>query len=279
AGAAVAPLPRDFAAGDELNTEASARSVTLALDADETRALLQDVPEVYRTQISHALLAALAQACAAWSGAPVLLADVEGHGRAVPFNEIDLSRTVGWFTAIFPALIDIGQASDPGALLRAAKEQLLRVPNDGAGYGVLRYLNDQAGAELRALPQAEISFNYLGQLDQTLAGAALFGLAHEPTGPAESPRGRRRYLIDVRAMVVGGRLQAEWVYSAQLHQHATIERLAQGFLAALRAIIAHCRQPDAGGYTPADFLDVELSQEQLEHALAEIDFDQEEDDA
>ena len=257
------PLPADSPAGPGANRAAEARTLHVALDAAETAALLHAVPAAYNTQINDALLAALGLAFADWLGRSALLVEIEGHGREPLFDDIDLSRTVGWFTSMFPLVLDLRAAGGPAEALRATKEQLRRVPHNGIGYGLLRYLNEPAGAALRALPQAQVSFNYLGQIDQTPAGGA-FGPAPEPPGPSQSPADPRSHLIDINALVAGGCLHAEWTYCPRIHSAETIERLAQDFAGALRAIIAHCRQPEAGGYTPSDFPLARLSQPQLD---------------
>ncbi|AUX29427.1 MULTISPECIES: non-ribosomal peptide synthase/polyketide synthase [Sorangium] len=244
------PLPLDIMGGD--NTVASARSVEVALDAEETRALLQDVPDVYRTQINDVLLTAVAQALAPCIGAPTLRLDLEGHGREEIFPGLDVSRTVGWFTALFPVAIEVSSSS-PGRALMAVKEQLRRVPQHGLGYGLLRYLHPAASAALASAPRSEVSFNYLGQLDSSMSGSSCFEWADEPTGPAHSPRGFRPYRLDIQAWVAGGLLRIRWTYSENLHRRATIERLAQRFMEALRALLAHCLSPEAGGRTPSDY--------------------------
>ncbi len=265
-----ARLPVDYPDGD--NTEASARSVTVALSPEETQALLQEVPAAYRTEINDALLAALAQAVAKWTGSSALLVALEGHGREDLFDDVDLSRTVGWFTTLYPVRLDLTGIYDPGEALKAVKEQLRRVPRRGIGYGLLRYLceDEEVRQQIRALPQPEISFNYLGQLDQAVPEGSPFGPAPESGGPAHSPRGKRSHRLEINGVIAGGRLQLEWTYSETLHRRSTIERLAQDFLEALRAIIAHCQSPDAVGYTPSDFAEFEWDQEDLDDIMAAI---------
>ncbi|HEX6288832.1 MAG TPA: amino acid adenylation domain-containing protein [Herpetosiphonaceae bacterium] len=249
--AAVPRLPTDIPASADENTVASAHTVTVALDSAATHALLHEVGQAYRTQINDLLLTALVQACVPWTGAQTLLFDLEGHGREDLFEGVDLSRTVGWFTTIFPVCLRLDPTLDVGASLQAIKEQLRTIPQRGLGYGLLRYLCRTSAQELAQLPQAEISFNYMGQLDQVLAGS--FTLASESTGPSRAPAGRRRYLIEINSSVIDGALRIEWTYSTRIHRQATIEALAQRFVDALRALIAHCLSPAAGGYTPSDF--------------------------
>ena len=268
----VAPLPVDYAAGRGANTEASARSVSVSLSVAETQSLLQEVPTAYRSQINDVLLTALAQAVARWSGAGTLLIDLEGHGREEIVAGVDLSRTVGWFTSMFPLLLEWGQASGPGDALKKVKEQLRQVPQRGIGYGLLRYPSGsgETAEKLRALPQAEVSFNYLGQFDQVLPESSSFKLAQESSGPPRSPRGRRSHLLDINGFIVGGRLQLDWTYSENVHRRSTIEALAEGFIEALRSLIAHCLSPQAGGYTPSDFPLAKINQRQLDKIVSKF---------
>ncbi len=273
ARAKAAWLPVDYSGG--ANTEASARSVTVSLSVEETRALLQEAPEAYHTQINDLLLTALTTAMAEWTGERALLVDLEGHGREDIFDDVDLSRTVGWFTTIYPALLRLEKTSSLGESLKSVKEQLRAIPQRGLGYGLLRYLSgDEEIAEtLRRLPQAEVSFNYLGQLDQALPADSLLAPARESAGPVHSPRGRRKHLLDVRGSVARGRLNLSWTFSENIHRRDTIERVAQSYIESLRALIAHCQSPEAGGYTPSDFPLAQLEQVDLDQALAEIEFE------
>src|SRR6185295_15826710 len=112
----------------------------------------------YHTRIDDVLLTALARAFQRWTGEDALLVELEKHGREDLFEDVDLSRTVGWFTNAFPVLLRV----------EAPKEQLRRIPRGGIGYGLLRYLcrDEEVARQMRVLPGAAVSFNYLGQLDQ-----------------------------------------------------------------------------------------------------------------
>jgi amino acid adenylation domain-containing protein/non-ribosomal peptide synthase protein (TIGR01720 family) len=268
----VAPLPVDYPSGKEANIVASAAHVSVSLSVEQTRALLQEVPSAYNTQINDVLLTALGQTFAKWTGERFLLVDLEGHGREDLFEDVELSRTVGWFTTIFPVLLELGEVSYPGDGLKSVKEQLRRIPNRGIGYGLLRYLSRDAATRLKlqALPQAEVSFNYLGQLDQVLSESPLWGLAKESSGPDHSQIGSRSHLLEVKGFVAEGKLQLDWTYSENVHQRTTVERLAQRFMEALQFLIAHCQSPQVGGYTSSDFPEAELSQEELEELLAQL---------
>jgi amino acid adenylation domain-containing protein/non-ribosomal peptide synthase protein (TIGR01720 family) len=257
------PIPLDYPAEPATNTVASAAIVTVSLSVEQTRALLNEVPKAYRTQTLDVLLTALVQSVAQWIGEPVLLIDLEGHGREALFEELDISRTVGWFTSLFPVWLDIRTVSNPGEALKSLKEQLLRIPNKGIGYGLLRYLNSDTAKHLQTLPQALLSFNYLGQF-QPLSQAPFKKVLKDAGGATQSRQSLRRYLLEITGFINDGQLQLEWTYSENCHQRATIERLAQEFLAALTAIIAHCQSPEARGYTPSDFPLANLEQAMLD---------------
>ena len=216
-----AVLPAD---GDGPNTTASTRSVTVALSPGETRALLQDVPGAYRTQINDVLLAALGRVLARWTGGERVLIDLEGHGREQDLLAgSDLSRTVGWFTAIFPVAISM----PPGgwdAALKSVKEQLRAVPHRGLGYGALRYLAD--GTDTAGDPGPAVSFNYLGRLDQAFPAGGLVHAIHHGLDAGVSPDTPRAHQLDVVGRIEDQRLQLTWTYSTNLHQRATITALA-----------------------------------------------------
>ncbi|BAY66482.1 amino acid adenylation domain-containing protein [Calothrix brevissima NIES-22] len=263
-------LPVDYE--DGANTAASAATVSISLNATETQALLQEVSKPYNTQINDILLTALAQVANQWTGANSLLLELEGHGREDIFADVDLSRTVGWFTTLFPVLLELETTENPGDAIKSVKEQLRQIPHKGIGYGLLRYLR-QEGTKLSTPDrQAEICFNYLGQFDQALSTSGDFQLASESTGPSQSLQSDRTHLLEINALIVGGQLQITWTYSKNVHQCNTIENLAQDFILALQTLIAHCLSPDAGGYTPADFPLAKLTQKQLDAELSKIKY-------
>ncbi len=243
----------------------------VSLSADETRALLQDVPSVYRTEINDVLLAALAQILCRWSGRSSVDVELEGHGREDVFEGVDVSRTVGWFTTRFPVTLTPG-TGEPGEAIQAIKEQLRRVPNKGMGYGVLRYLSqdtDQRHA-LANEPPTAVCFNYLGQLDVALEGETLFTLAHESVGPARDVRSKRREVLDVNVQVVAQQLWIDWTYPSADRDAPSMRSLADRYVEALRELIAHCLSPGAGGVMASDFKAAGLTDEELHDLLNEI---------
>ncbi|WP_455917339.1 non-ribosomal peptide synthetase [Pseudomonas cerasi] len=260
AGAAVV-LPVDRPHGSLLTRDAD--TVSVRLDAQHTRQLLQQAPSAYRTQVNDLLLTALARVLCRWSGHDSALVQLEGHGRETLFDDIDLTRSVGWFTSAYP--LRLTPQVEPGASIKAIKEQLRGVPHKGLGYGVLRYLADDLCKQtMAALPSADITFNYLGQFDQSFGADALFHPLDEPAGLAHDPQAPLPNELSVDSQVYGGELVLRWTFSRERHDQQTIRELAEAYLGELQSLIAHCLSDAAGGLTPSDFPLAHLTQPQLD---------------
>jgi microcystin synthetase protein McyA len=266
-------LPVDDPTGKQNNSVASIADISVNLSKEQTRALLQKVPSAYNTQINDVLLTALVQTLAEWTGKSTVLLDLEGHGREDLFADVDISRTVGWFTTMFPVVLQLPNQNHLGEALKSIKEQLRAIPQRGIGYGILRYLSQEPeiSAQIAAIPLREISFNYLGQFDQGQGLEVDGKLAPESKGSNHSLKGDRTHLLDITARVIEGQLQVNWSYSRHIHQNSTVESLAQKYLEALLKLIDHCLSSEVGGYTPSDFPVANLNQQELDEILAEID--------
>ncbi|HEF4763026.1 TPA: non-ribosomal peptide synthetase [Pseudomonas putida] len=235
----------------------------LKLSTEQTRQLLQQAPAAYRTQVNDLLLTALARAVCRWSGQGSTLIQLEGHGREDLFDDIDLTRTVGWFTSLFP--VNLTPATDLGASIKSIKEQLRNVPDKGLGYGALRYLgNEKTRAELAALPQPRITFNYLGQFDRQFDEGALFTPSTEGNGIAQDPSAPLGNWLVVEGQVYGGELSLSWGFSREMFDIATVQRLADDYVRELNALIEHCCALRAPQATPSDFPLARIDQTQLD---------------
>ncbi|MGK7878412.1 MAG: amino acid adenylation domain-containing protein [Xenococcaceae cyanobacterium] len=259
-----AKISVDYQLGDG-NIEASASTVSVLLGAAETRSLLQEVPAVYHTQVNDLLLAALMLSFAQRTGQRSLLVNLEEHGREEAIvTGANLVRTVGWFTSVFPVTLTVEDDSDLGTALKSIKEQLRGVPNQGIGYGMLRYLSaaPDIAEKLKTLPQAEILFKYLGRMEQLLPEGSMFRLARELT-LSRSSRDRQGYLVEINAFIIQNQLRIDWRYSKHIHQETTVQTMANDFVKVLRSLIAHCLSSNAGGYTPTDFPLARLDEQKL----------------
>ncbi len=269
-------LPLDFPHGysRQDNTFAQARTVTVTLEQQSTHALLHQLPSIYHTQINDVLLTALAQTLTAWMDTTNILITLEGHGREELFTAVDLTRTVGWFTSLFPIRLDLTKISDPIAALQAIKEQLQRIPDRGFSYGLLRYLYRAGPIQSERLPIPQISFNYLGQFDQMFAPGSLFAPvgANETYGTIVNPDTPRSHLLQINARVQNNCMHISWTYGSRFNRKDTIEALARRYLAALKTLIARANEQAAQSisYTPADFPNARISQEQLHTLFSKI---------
>jgi non-ribosomal peptide synthase protein (TIGR01720 family) len=262
----VGRLPLDFDGAE--NTRESVETVTTLLDEEETASLLRDVGPTYQAQINDLLLSALARVLSAWTGAQSHLINLEGHGRDALFDDLDISRTIGWFTTMFPVLLTADNNQSPLATLKSVKEDLRQIPDHGRSYGLLRYLasDRRLREQFDAMPQGEVEFNYLGQVDQILSEASLFKLAPESGGPSAAADGLRGPLVDIVAIVVNRQLRIDWRYSRNLHRCSTIECVAECYLEELKSLITHSRSLHEGdewldsdqfGWSPQELDEIE----------------------
>ena len=275
-GSARHELPCDHPQGSNLHRHA--RTLSIGLDVEQTRQLLQQAPAAYHTQVNDLLLTALARTLCRWSGDDEVLVQLEGHGREGLFEDIDLTRSVGWFTNAYP--LALSPQAGEGDLARAGsikriKEQLRQVPHKGIGYGVLRYLADEPEREqMAALPQARITFNYLGQFDQQFDAAALYQPLDAPAGLAHDLDAPLPNWLSVDGQVYAGALQLRWSFSSERYEERTIATLAEAYRQELLALVAHCLADGNGSFTPSDFPLAQLSQAQIDSlpvAAAEIE--------
>ncbi|WP_337661786.1 non-ribosomal peptide synthetase [Actinoalloteichus sp. AHMU CJ021] len=254
-------LPVDVAEGD--HSVGAQDRVRVVLDQTTTRELLQDVPGVYRTRIDEVLLTGLARTVRRWTGWPRVPVTVEGHGREEVLPGVEVSRTVGWFTSIYPVTVELSPRGEWAGDVLAVKEQLRGVPDRGIGYGALRYLTGGGSPDsgLDTDREPRISLNYLGQFDTTTGEQEWIGDWRLNPGGEHHPGETRTHLLEVVAQVRNGRLEIDWWYSPGLHHEDTVHGLAESFLTELSGFVAHCRQPGAGGVSPSDFPLVALDQD------------------
>ncbi|MER6115888.1 amino acid adenylation domain-containing protein [Streptomyces sp. NPDC001743] len=279
-----------------LDTADGTRTLVTHLPATWAKSLLTTAPSAFHAGVDDVLLTGLALAVCCWraeraagpggsrpDGTPVLL-DLEGHGREQIADHLDLSRTVGWFTSLYPVRLDPGplDARDPArfdaALVERAvkrvKEQLRTVPDHGVGYGMLRHLNPGTRPGLATAAEPQIGFNYLGRYaasqdptDHT--EGADWDVLLDGGGPrSQDPDMPVHHVIDINAhtedLPDGPRLVTRWTWPSDLLKEEDVGALSEAFGRALRAIAEHAQRPDAGGYTPSDLPLVSLDQAQID---------------
>ncbi|MFI1946634.1 condensation domain-containing protein [Streptomyces virginiae] len=269
-----------------LDPESPENTLTLTLGPDVTGPLLTTAPGLVNGTVNDVLLTALALAVLGRRGADgqgagdeegAVLVDVEGHGREDVVDGTDLSRTVGWFTTVFPVRLALGRpdldearAGGPavGAALRLVKEELRAVPDKGIGFGLLRHLNSRTGPDLAARGIPEIGFNYLGRFP--MGGDAPWDAApgHDFALDDADEGLPMAHAVEVNAAAHEGpdglTLSATWTWAANAIPGSRVHDLAQEWFTMLRAVVTHAARPDAGGLTPSDVSLVQVSQADLD---------------
>ncbi len=264
------------------------RTRSWTVPAEQAATLVNQTTNAFHCGVHEVLLATLTGAVTRWRPAPAdgLLVDIEGHGREpLDGTEMDLSRTVGWFTNVHPVRLsaagtDLDDALAGGAaagrLLKAVKEQSGLIPGDGLGYGLLRHLNPDTASVLAALPTADIGFNYLGRFPGgprqgavgpwEMAGDTAVGGSADGDMPATHALAANTVVQDTPE---GPQLTLTLAWPGQLFDDADVERLGTIWLAALAGLATHTADPAAGGHTPSDFPLVTLDQAHVEEVEAQ----------
>ncbi|MFD8799309.1 amino acid adenylation domain-containing protein [Streptomyces atroolivaceus] len=280
----------------DLDTADRTRTLVTRLPATWTKPLLTTVPAAFHAGVDDVLLTGLALAVCSWRaeraaalgghqpGSTAVLLDLEGHGREQIADHVDLSRTVGWFTSLYPVRLDPGpvDAREPGRFdaalveraLKRVKEQLRTIPDHGVGYGMLRHLNPVTGPLLATAPAPQIGFNYLGRYAAPAEEAggcdgADWDVLLDGGGPrSQDPDMPVHHVLDINAhaedLPDGPRLVTRWTWPSDLLKEEDMESLSDAFTRALRAIAEHAERPDAGGWTPSDLPLVSLDQAQID---------------
>ena len=211
--------------------------IRCALAEEETRTLIAVVPSAYGTRIDDVLLTAVAGVVGRWTGRNVVDLEQERHGRHAPFDDVDLTRTVGWFSAFTPVRLHV-TAGDWGARVRSVSAQLTALPPDGLGAGLARY--SRRDGRVWPARRPGIAVNYLGRLDDQHGGLSLMRRLAAPQGWRVAAGGTSPHAIEVNAAVVDGRLQTAWSFSEAVFRPETVAALAEDFIADLKELITHC---------------------------------------
>ena len=229
------------------------------LDSAESQQV-REATAAYHLRIDELMCAALCLTLQSWTQNHQCHLSLEKHGRDFGAEQIDVSGTVGWFTSFYPRIISV-QEQNPGLLLKSIKEQLRAVPNGGVGYGVLRFL--KGIAELSH--QHPIVFNYLGDIS--------FGGTEMISFGARSPESERTYLIEINVLLRNNILEAHWSYPVTFFKDQSIQELAKNFYNNLKILTDYCLTSDESGFTPSDFPEAGLDQEDLDNLLGQMNFE------
>ncbi|WP_324658739.1 amino acid adenylation domain-containing protein [Bacillus velezensis] len=240
------------------------QTVSFTLTEEETSVLLQQVNRAYHTDTQDILLTAAALALRDWTGGGRLRIAMEGHGREHIMPELDISRTVGWFTSMYPVLIDLNTAgSELGTAVKTVKDTLGRIPDKGIGYGILKYMTPPEQKTIRFRQAPEISFNYLGQFNDT-EDQHTFSLSGLASGHDITPTWQREQAVEMSAMAAQNKLHFSLSYPPSRFSKETMEQLLQTLQQYLRDIMAHCTGKEESEKTVSDFSSKTLTSDDLD---------------
>ncbi|GIN77884.1 MULTISPECIES: lichenysin non-ribosomal peptide synthetase LicA [Bacillus] len=260
--AETAALPKDDEAEDKRMRHT--KTAEFSLSKEETEQLMTKVHEAYNTEMNDILLTALGLALKEWTGQEDFIICLEGHGREDIIDGLNISRTVGWFTSQFPALIQMRHSGDIGYQIKQTKEELRHIPNKGIGYGIYRYLTEE-GKKAKPIKH-DISFNYLGEFTE-MADSGLFTRSTLPSGDPLSPETEKPNALDIVGYIEDGILTMSIAYHSLEYKESTVAAVAASFKTYLLQLIDHCLERDGGELTPSDLGDDELTLEELDKLM------------
>ncbi|MBL3646967.1 non-ribosomal peptide synthetase [Bacillus sp. RHFS10] len=266
----IQPIPKDNDAAPNLFKDTEV--IEFELSRHHTELLLTASNKAYSTEMNDILLTALGLALQQWTGSDQFKISMEGHGRESYLGDIDMSRTVGWFTSIYPVWLDMSDSDHKnkderlGHLIKQTKDMLHRIPNKGAGYGVLKYISKRWGSEKNT---PEISFNYLGQFDQDIQSKAFEVSDIKPENEI-SPNWARPYALDISGAVSSGCLNMHMIYNRLQFGNKTIQTFAGHFKQTLENIIEHCTGKENREWSASDFTDEDLTLDELSEIMGVV---------
>ncbi|ETT37866.1 bacitracin synthetase 3, partial [Paenibacillus sp. FSL R7-269] len=261
--AKVSTLPKDF--GEEHSEFGERMEIILNFSKKQTASLVRNTNTAYNTNINDVLLCSLGLAFKEWRGMDKVLVSLEGHGREDIFQEVSIDRTIGWFTTMYPIVLDMTSSDDIALSLISTKEMLRHIPNKGIGYGIWRYLADD-GKELH-IHEPEVSFNYLGEFGIE-GGSGLLEFSNLSSGDSISSVNHKHTGISINGRIMDGQLKLFFSYSTKEYKHDTMAHLAAAYRTSLLRVIDHCLNQETARRTPWDYGDPDLSLEDLQTILS-----------
>ena len=261
-------LPYDLKPDAVVFEEKSIETLLFCLDKDKTSSLRRTANDAHNTGTEDLLMVALLKTFVDWTRDNSLSLGLERMGRVLYDSPVDISATVGWFTSFFPINLQWEPTYNLGEQIKSVKEQLRGIPNGGVGYGLLRYLNSDEQVRNKLSRDPQLIFNYLGvrQSPESNAGITLNFIAEG----SRHPLSERTYALEINVYIMNGELNINWGYPTQAFRRSTMEALGNQFAANIDAVISHCLQSGEAGYTPSDFPEANISQDDLDTLLRNL---------
>ncbi|NWF50282.1 MAG: hypothetical protein HXY49_07050, partial [Ignavibacteriaceae bacterium] len=241
--------------------------LVISIPASETESLLIKAAPEFNLKVDELLIGCLMRAYNKWTGRRTLLLDLESHGREMNYAEIDVKRTVGWFTSIYPVYLDLKKEVQIVDQVNLIKEQLRAVQNNGIGFGLLKYI--KGIQELKEIPLAEIIFNHLGSFDNITDGG-IFSAAKESVGPQVDENNHREHLIEVTSLISEGQLNIQFSYSKKVIKENRIIELANHYKDTLMEFLNLYNEGGVKKVIASDYKLKKITDQQLDKALKKL---------
>ncbi|KJD42222.1 condensation domain-containing protein, partial [Paenibacillus terrae] len=248
-------------------------TLSLKFTKEETDQLLKQAHRAYNTEVNDLLLTALGMTLSTWTGSEQVAILLEGHGREDIMKDTDITRTVGWFTSQYPILLRINGEDHISRNIKRMKEMLRGIPHKGIGYGIWRYLS-QNGPSGATYAEPQISFNYLGEFDQTLRHSETH-MSPYSSGADVNEQTRMPCSLDVGGIVTDEMLELDIRYNTKVLQGDNVIKLARELKQNVLEVIRHCVSRGRSELTPSDVLLPGLSLEALDRMVEQIQPDEE----
>ena len=262
------PFPTDFSIQENFVEEATIDIHQSKVHKDDTAILLHEVNELYNTKIDDILITALTIVLSKWSKMNKICFGMEKHGRNADILSVDVSNTVGWFTSYFPIGLEHLGEGDFGSQIKLIKEKLRSIPNNGIGYGILKYMSGNIEYIKELNQQPQLVFNYLGNQTKNRNDDDI--IFNPLAKGARDPRSERTYKFEINSYIKEGQLHIDWSYSKRNYKLSTIELLVKEYHDTLKELIHYCTNKEHGEYTPSDFPEAGISQDDLDNLLKDL---------
>lgn len=212
----------------------------LILSTEETTDLLKNVHRAYGTQANEILLSILGLAIQEWSGLDNVWINLEGHGREEIISNMNMKRTVGWFTSFYPVVLTMSSGESLGQYVNTIKDTLRNVPNKGIGYGILKYMSELEKYDRKSFRyKPEINFNYLGQFGEDSYND-VFSLSDAPIGDCVDSNDETQYALNIICKVIDKKLSITFRYDRNEFKKENIVKLKETFYEKQKEVITHC---------------------------------------
>ncbi|SHI51997.1 condensation domain-containing protein [Algibacter luteus] len=260
-------FPTDYTSNSHIYLENSIFTQHVTLDTEQTKLLVHNANETYSTKVEDLLIAALIATLCDWGNLEYLLLGLERQARNIDTQDIDVSNTVGWFTSFFPIALNYNKTQGLGTHIKGIKEELRTIPSNGIGFGVLKYLSNTNTSKLKEL-QPKVIFNYFGKANTNEKNNEVgFKFMESSTRDMQS---ERNYEIEINTQIINDNLYVNWSFTKDLYKEETALILTEKFIENLKLIIKYCITQDNITYTPSDFPEANINQDDLDNLLGQF---------